>query len=162
MIGSKIRQLRFALGAGRATLAYPFAPHPAEAGFRGRVTVDTGKCLGCAGCADVCPARLIKVTDVSRELRVMRRHLSRCIHCGRCESVCPYDAVHLVPEYETATPDRDDLMIVQELFMGACDRCGRCYTPKHPLDRLMETGWRTDEPELLEAHGAPATPARGK
>ena len=43
--------------AGTATVRYPFVPHPPEAGFRGRVVVDTERCVGCAGCADVCPSR---------------------------------------------------------------------------------------------------------
>jgi hydrogenase-4 component H len=156
MIASKIRQLRLAMTAGTATLPYPFAPHPPEPGFRGRVVVDTERCVGCGGCADVCPSRCITLTDVSRTWRVIRRHLERCIHCGRCEAACGYDAVHLVADCELATPDRADLMVEQRIFMGVCDRCGRCYEPLHPLDR-GRTGPRVDEPALLEGAGDPWT-----
>lgn len=154
MIGAKLRQLRFALKSPRATLAYPLAPHPSEEGYRGRVVVDTDKCVGCAGCADVCPSRCIRVTDVSPTLRVIRRYLDRCIHCARCQDVCAYEAVRLTPDYELATPERTDLFVEQRLFMGICDRCGRCYVPHHPLDRPVVTGWRQDEPEVSEAGGA--------
>ncbi len=149
MLASKLRQLRLAMTTGTATVAYPAAPSPAEPGFRGRVVVTTDRCVGCGGCADACPSRCITVTDVSRTWRVIRRHLARCIHCGRCADACGYDAVHLVPDYELATNDSGDLMIEQQVFMGVCDRCGRCFEPLHPLDRTHPPGPRADEPDLV-------------
>jgi uncharacterized OB-fold protein len=53
------------------------------------------------------------------------------------------------PDYELSSPSFADLQIEQRLFMGACERCGRCYTPQHPLDRLKRTGMRADEPWRL-------------
>jgi formate hydrogenlyase subunit 6/NADH:ubiquinone oxidoreductase subunit I len=153
MLAAKLRQLRFALKAKPVTLAYPCLAHPSEEGFRGRVVVDTDKCVGCAGCADVFPARCIRVTDCTPTLRVIRRYLERCLHCGRCETACAYDSVRLTGDYELATPARADLLVEQRIFMGICDRCGRCYVPKHPLDRPAVSGWRQDEPELAEGSG---------
>jgi formate hydrogenlyase subunit 6/NADH:ubiquinone oxidoreductase subunit I len=97
----------------------------------------------------VCPSRCIRITDLDATTRVIRRHLDRCLGCGRCEDACAYDAIHLVPDWETATADRRDLLIEQRLFMGVCDRCGRCYEPAHPLDRANAHGMMSDEPELL-------------
>jgi len=151
MLGAKLRQIVFGLKSPRATVAYPLAPLPPEPEYRGHVTVDTERCVGCGGCADVCPARCVLVTDLDARRRVIRRHLDRCLLCGRCQDACPYDALHLVAEFETGTPDRGDLLIVQDLFMGVCDRCGRCYVAAHPLDRLKAVGMRADEPELLGA-----------
>jgi hydrogenase-4 component H len=151
MIASKLRQIAFGVGSPRATVGYPLAPLTPDPAYRGRVTVDTSHCVGCGGCAEVCPARCILITDVSQTTRVMRRHLDRCLSCGRCEDACAYDAIHLVPDWENGTPDRGDLLIEQVLFMGTCDRCGRCYEPAHPLDRLGAIGFRVDEPELLES-----------
>jgi len=150
MLTSKFRQVRLALTTGRATLAYPFAPHPAEPEFRGRIRVITDRCVGCGGCADVCPSRCILVTDVSPFFRVISRHLDRCILCGRCRTACAFGAIVIEPDYETATPDRADLLIEQRLFMGACERCGRCYTPPHPLDGLKRIGMRADETWRIE------------
>lgn len=146
MIDAKLKQLLIAFRAGVATLPYPFEPRPSEPGFRGKVVVDTDKCTGCGGCADVCPARCIKLIDVLPTLRIIRRYLDRCIHCGRCEDVCFYGALRLDTEYELATTDRRDLFIEQRLFMGSCNRCGRCYVPPTPIDRLMVVGFRQDEP----------------
>ncbi len=150
MLAAKWRQIRFGLGHASDTVGYPLAPLAPDPAYRGRVVVDTDLCTGCGGCADVCPARCILITDLTREVRVIRRHLDRCIACGRCQEACAYDAVRLEPEWENATPDRADLLIEQRLFMGACDRCGRCFVSAHPLDRPRITGMRYDEPGLLD------------
>ncbi len=150
MIGAKLRQLAYGLRAPRATVGYPLAPLAPEPAYRGRVTVDTERCVGCGGCADVCPARCVLITDLDPSRRAIRRHLDRCILCGRCQEACAYDAVHVVADWETGTPDRGDLLIEQVLYMGVCDRCGRCAVPAHPLDYSARTGLRADEPELLE------------
>jgi len=166
MLGAKLRQIAFGLGNRRATVGYPLAPLAPEPGYRGWVTVDTERCVGCGGCADVCPARCILITDFDATTRVMRRYLDRCILCGRCEEACAYDAVHLVSDWEQGTPDRRDLLIEQRLFMGTCDRCGRCTVPAHPLDARGPVGMRVDEPALLSApagdgRSRPTAPAGG-
>jgi len=145
MLGAKLRQIAFGLRNARATVGYPLAPLAPEPAYRGRITVDTDRCVGCGGCAQVCPARCIDVIDVSPRRRVLRRHLDRCLLCGRCEEACAYDAVHLVADWEVGTTVRTDLWIEQDLFMGVCDRCGRCYVPYHPLDAPVPTGLRRDE-----------------
>jgi formate hydrogenlyase subunit 6/NADH:ubiquinone oxidoreductase subunit I len=78
----------------------PAAPDPA---YRGRVTVVTAHCVGCGGCAVVCPARCILITDVDSRTRVIRRLLDRCLACGRCEDACAYDAVRVVADFEITT-----------------------------------------------------------
>jgi formate hydrogenlyase subunit 6/NADH:ubiquinone oxidoreductase subunit I len=163
MLGAKVRQIAFGLGHPRATVGYPLSPLAPDPGYRGRVTVETERCVGCGACADVCPARCVMITDLDAVTRVIRRHLDRCVQCGRCEEACAYDAVHMVADWETGTPDRRDLLIEQRLFMGVCDRCGRCSVPAHPLDRPEVLGMRVDEPELLAAGtAAPANGAAGR
>ena len=146
MFAAKFRQIRFGLSHPRATVGYPLAPRVPEPGYRGRVVVETERCVGCGGCAEVCPARCIRITDLDHETRVIHRMLDRCIQCGRCEEACVYGAVRMAADWETGTPDRGDLRVEQRLFMAACDRCGRCYEPLHPLDRLTAVGHREDEP----------------
>ncbi len=64
----------------------------------------------------------------------------RCTYCGRCEEVCPEQAITLSQQFETATDHGDDMVMRLEVFMGPCQRCGRCYTPPTPLDRMDRTG----------------------
>ena len=142
MVLSKLKQAWICLKAGRVTLSYPFKPAYAPDGFRGKPEIDIQKCIGCAGCANVCPSRAIVVTDSDNECRKIDFYLERCTYCGRCEEVCPEKAITLSQDFETATNSKEDLHISIELYMGTCGRCGRCFQPAHPLDKLMTTGFR--------------------
>jgi len=142
MIVSKLKEALICLKAGRVTLPYPFAPREPAEGFRGRVIVDAEKCVGCAGCAAVCPPRCIQVSDPSPDRRVLEFLLERCTYCARCVEVCPEKAITVSKEFETATNTREDLHLRVEVFMGTCQRCGRCYEPLTVLDRLLVTGMR--------------------
>ena len=142
MLLSKLKQAWICLKAGRVTLPYPFKPLSPPEGFRGMLDIYPDKCIGCAGCANVCTPRAIVVTDTDQDWRRIDFYLERCTYCGRCEEVCPEGAIVMTPAFETATDTRQDLHISVELYMGSCGRCGRCFTPDHPLDKLMNTGFR--------------------
>lgn len=145
MLTSKLREAWICLRAGRVTLPYPFAPRNPLPGFRGKITVDGDRCFGCGGCANVCPAGVIVIRDTAQFTRVIEFHWRRCTYCGRCEEVCPEGAITLSQQFETATDDPGDLLVRVEVFMGPCQRCGRCFVPPTPLDRLMKTGFRSAE-----------------
>ena len=157
MFTSKLKEALICLRAGKVTLPYPLVPLEAPEGFRGRVTLDVNKCIGCGGCAEVCPTRLIKVTDPSPEKRVLEFELERCVHCGRCEEVCPEGAIALDREFETATTDTGQLRIRAEIFMSTCQRCGRCYVPPTALDEMQVTGFRPPQAEEQDKAPAEAT-----
>jgi hydrogenase-4 component H len=133
---SKLRQAVICLKAGRVTLPYPFAPHDPAPGFRGKLVVAADLCIGCGGCAHVCPAGVITVRDAGQYYRDLTFDWSRCTYCGRCEEVCPEGAVRLTPAYETATTRRADMLIRLRVFMGPCQRCGRCFPQPTPLERM--------------------------
>ena len=145
MLLSKLREALICLKAGRVTLPYPFAPHDPEPGFRGKITLDPDLCFGCGGCANVCPAGVIAVHDASQHMRVLEFFWRRCTYCGRCEEVCPEGAITMSMQFETATYRGEDMVIRLEVFMGPCQRCGRCFPPPTPLDRMMRSGFRTGE-----------------
>ncbi|HUT75697.1 MAG TPA: 4Fe-4S dicluster domain-containing protein [Armatimonadota bacterium] len=147
MFTSKLKEALICLRAGKVTLPYPLVPMESPEGFRGRVVIDVNRCIGCGGCAEVCPTRLIRVSDPSPEKRVLELELERCVHCGRCEEVCPEQAITLTREFETATNDSHQLRIRAEIFMGPCQRCGRCYIPPTALDEMQVTGFRQPQPE---------------
>lgn len=87
MIVSKLKEALICFKAGRVTLPYPFAPREPADGFHGRVVVDAEKCVGCGGCAEVCPPRCIEVSDPNPEKRVLDFLLERCTYCARCAEV---------------------------------------------------------------------------
>lgn len=146
MIRSKLKEAVICFAAGRVTLPYPFAPHPPEESFRGLPEVDVDKCIGCGACANACPSRLIRIVDVDQNRRRITRLFERCIYCGRCEEVCPEKAITMSDRSELASDlAREDLVFECEIYMATCQRCGRCYVPANPLDRLMETGFRKEE-----------------
>ncbi len=157
MLMSKLREAWICLKAGRVTLPYPFAPHDPAPGFRGKVMVDPDLCLGCGGCAAVCPAGVILVRDRDQLTRTLEFHWARCTYCGRCQDACPEGAVTLSQAFETATDSAADLILTLDVFMGPCQRCGRCFPPPTTLDRLPLTGFRADTE--LERPGAFVPPA---
>lgn len=141
MITSKLRELMIAVKSGVVTLDYPLAPAPPVPDrFRGRVELELDRCVGCGGCAFVCPARLIVIRDLAQDWRSLDIFRERCTYCGRCEDVCQEQAIRLTHEFELATNDKKDLTDHLQVFMASCGRCGRCFKPDQPLDRITTKG----------------------
>lgn len=142
---SKFKEAMICLQAGRVTLPYPLQPAAAPPAFRGRPIFDAAKCIGCAGCANNCPAREILVFDPCQEIRIIQYLGRRCAYCGRCADVCPEKAITMSRDFENATNRVADVRQRLELFMGTCQRCGRCFTESSPLEQLMLKGYRQDD-----------------
>ncbi len=159
MLRSKLREAWIGLKAGRVTLRYPFEPHDPPPGFRGKLTVDPDLCFGCGGCAAVCPAGVILIEDLDQTTRRLRFLWARCTYCGRCEEVCPEGAITMSAEYETATDTPDDMVLTLDVFMGPCQRCGRCFPPPSALERLPVTGFRADDERVRPGAMAPGAGA---
>lgn len=142
---SKLKEALYCLKSKRVTLPYPAQPATTPERFRGRPIFDATKCIGCAGCANNCPAREILVYDVCQEVRVIKYLGRRCTYCGRCADVCPEKAITMSHEFETATDSIADIHQNLELFMSTCQRCGRCFTESTPLEQLKLKGYRFDD-----------------
>jgi hydrogenase-4 component H len=142
---SKLEETLICLKAGRVTLPYPVQAQPLPDKFRGRPIFDAAKCIGCAGCANNCPAREILVYDVCQEVRILQYLGRRCTYCGRCADVCPEKAITMSLEFENATNQIADLGQKLELFMSTCQRCGRCFKGAAALDELKMKGYRSDD-----------------
>jgi hydrogenase-4 component H len=142
---SKFEETMICLKAGQVTLPYPVESMPAPEQFRGRPIFDAAKCIGCAGCANNCPAREILVFDVCQELRILKYLGRRCTYCGRCAEVCPEKAITMSRDFESATNHIGDLGQRLELFMSTCQRCGRCFKAPSILEELRMKGYRFDD-----------------
>jgi len=146
-VQSKLEETLVCLKAGRVTLPYPANPEPVPKKFRGRPIFDASKCIGCAGCANNCPAREILVFDVCQELRILKYLGRRCTYCGRCADVCPEKAITMSHEFENGTNAIGDLQQQLDLFMSTCQRCGRCFPSPSALEQLKMKGYRFDDLE---------------
>ncbi len=144
-VRSKLEETLICLKAGRVTLPYPAQTTPVAENFRGRPLFDPAKCIGCAGCANNCPARAILVFDVCQELRILQYVGGRCTYCGRCADLCPEKAVTMSHEYESGTDSIADVQQRLELFMSTCQRCGRCFQEASALEQLKMKGYRFDD-----------------
>ena len=91
-------------------------PIPTTEGFRGKLTFDYEKCIGCAMCEKVCPAAAIELYPVMAKEKKSKRiviHLARCTFCSECVHVCPKDAIGMTEEFMMADFDRNgDSMII--------------------------------------------------
>jgi len=142
---SKFKETLICLKAGRVTLPYPARSQPVPPKFRGRPIFDAAKCIGCAGCANNCPAHEILVFDVCQEVRILKYLGRRCTYCGRCADVCPEKAITMSLEFETGTDRIGALQQRLDLFMSTCQRCGRCFQEPSPLEQLQQKGYRFDD-----------------
>jgi len=106
---SKLRETILCLKAGRVTLSYPANPRPVPERFRGRPIFNGDKCVGCAGCANNCPAREILITDTCQEMRIVKYVGRRCTYCVRCADLCPEKAITMSKEYENASEKAHDI-----------------------------------------------------
>jgi Ni,Fe-hydrogenase III small subunit/ferredoxin len=92
---------------GYRTAGYPAQPPSLPPLFRGRPTIDAGKCQsGCTACAAICPTDAI---DLSAERP--RLDLGRCIFCADCATACPTGAIVLSSDWQLAASDRDALQL---------------------------------------------------
>jgi hydrogenase-4 component H len=144
-LSSKLNETVICLRASRVTLPYPVEQQPLPERFRGRPVFDGAKCIGCAGCANNCPARAVLVFDACQELRILQYVGRRCTYCGRCADICPEKAVSISQQYENSTDTIGDLEQRLELFMSTCQRCGRCFETPGTLEQLKMKGYRFDD-----------------
>ena len=152
MFKAKFKEAVICFGAGRVTLKYPFEPSIVPPKFRGKIEFDARKCTGCGGCANVCPPRCIVIEDMGK-LAKITFHLDRCIQCARCYEVCPEDAIWTTDQFETATPDKDDLKSDMMIYMSSCQRCGRCFESDNVIDKFASKRWRGRGPGDRNKHG---------
>jgi len=54
-----------------------------------KIEIDSGKCIGCGACINVCPHAVISINENIAFLA----NKDRCIECGACSKNCPTKAI---------------------------------------------------------------------
>jgi len=141
----KLRELKEAIRAlivGPYTTKFPFEPHEAPEGFRGKPEFHDDGCIGCKACAEVCPAIAIKVTDdvaVDPPMRRFELHLDKCVFCGQCELNCTTkEGIKLSREWDLTTFDRSSLRERIERELVLCEICGEVISARKHLRWIAE------------------------
>src|SRR5665648_206685 len=108
----------------KVTVEYPEEKIPLPPRYRGRIILsrdpDGGeRCVGCYLCAAVCPVDCISLQATEDETgrrypEFFRINFSRCIFCGLCEEACPTYAIQLIPDFEMAEYDRQNMVYEKE------------------------------------------------
>ena len=141
----KLRELKEAIRAvivGPYTSRFPLEPHEPPDGFRGKPEFQEDGCIGCAACAEVCPALAIRYVDDTAADPPMRRfelHTDKCIFCGQCELNCTTkEGVKLTKIYDMSTTDRSTCRECIEHDLVICEICGAVVSPKKHLRWVAE------------------------
>jgi len=108
----------------RVTVLYPEKKNYLPPRWRGRIVLtrdaeNAERCVGCYLCAAACPVDCISLQATEDENgrrypEFFRINFSRCILCGYCEEACPTYAIQLIPDFEMAEYDRQNLVYEKE------------------------------------------------
>ena len=99
--------------------------------FRGFLSVDLSKCIGCMQCMRACVLRCIRITvekgETGRMLSRFDINQAKCMYCGLCTEECPSKALTMTKRFEGACYDVGEL-------------CFRHVTTPVPVAKLQKEG----------------------
>ena len=104
------------------TVQYPEEQPYLPPRWRGRIVLTRDpdgeeRCVACYLCSAACPVDCISLQAADNPEAHERRYpeffrinFSRCIYSGMCEEACPTNAIQLIPDFEMAEYDRQNLV----------------------------------------------------
>ncbi len=108
----------------RVTVQYPEEKPNLPARWRGRIVLSRDaegneRCVACYLCAVACPVDCISLQASENDKKrrypeFFRINFSRCIFCGYCEDACPTYAIQLIPDFEMAEYNRQNMVYEKE------------------------------------------------
>ena len=108
----------------RVTIQYPEEMPYLPPRWRGRIILSRDpdgeeRCVACYLCAVACPVDCISLQATEDENgrrypKFFRINFSRCIFCGYCEDACPTYSIQLIPDFELAEYNRQNLVYEKE------------------------------------------------
>lgn len=94
---------------------YPLVPSEAAAGYRGRISYDPTKCIGCGMCERVCAggaiSRTVEPLEDGTSMVTLTFDLGSCTFCAHCSDFCIHHAIELTSDYHMAVSDSKDLLV---------------------------------------------------
>jgi len=94
--------------AGKAKINPPV---PTPENFRGKITYDKEKCIGCKLCIRVCPCGAIEFKEKEKKIKI---YLARCCFCSQCNDVCPVNCLSMSDEFLLADTDKHSKDLIVE------------------------------------------------
>lgn len=87
-------------------------PIPVPPRFRGKISYDREKCVGCQLCIKVCPTRAIEFIPEEKKVKIF---ISRCCFCAQCNDICPVGALSMTDEFLLSNYDKyaDELIVTK-------------------------------------------------
>jgi len=105
-----------------ATINYPHDKAAMPPKFRGKLSFDASKCVGCKMCMKDCPSGAITIKKVGEKSFQAEMDLAKCIYCAQCVDSCFKKALSISQEFELAQIDRKKLVVLLDNSNAESDK----------------------------------------
>jgi formate hydrogenlyase subunit 6 len=134
------------IAANVATIRLPGSV-PTPALFRGAVTLNTEKCLGCGMCSYVCVSNAITGSEQAKAY-AWAYEPGRCTFCARCVDRCPGHALSMDSNQVQCYEHPGELAAQHLVQFRSCAECGNPV--RFASDELLERAFEHVKEETRE------------